>query len=369
VQNNVRAFGGDRNRVTLLGQSSGGTSIFGHLSSPGARGLFAGAISLSGSPNMSISLHDAEFQHRQDYLTRTPCYTATNVLTCLYGLSADQVVAGYPPDWGGLPIFPSDPTGNHQPGLLILDGVTVTMSYASALALPLIDVPLIISTNRDEFDLLNNDTINAMTPDQFAALIRQNFAPWDPAHPNRVGDAMLALYNTHEERIDPRKHFVDMASDTTFNAGNAFLAVTAAKAFNSPVYLSIVNQPPGEPIPNPFGGVMIWPGHSYDWQQGFQIYEVPFGEVVAPEFYSYTPSASDNAVGSILRGEWFQFIQLGHILPGSHFQAVDDVAGFPDNYNVGVIADNQRSTVVNFDVRQYDGLNALGIDDRFWIVN
>jgi hypothetical protein len=35
-------------RVTLAGQSSGGTSIFALLSSPASKGLFAGAISMSG---------------------------------------------------------------------------------------------------------------------------------------------------------------------------------------------------------------------------------------------------------------------------------------------------------------------------------
>ena len=43
---NIAAFGGDPERVTLLGQSSGGTNIFALLAAPSAVGLFSRAISL-----------------------------------------------------------------------------------------------------------------------------------------------------------------------------------------------------------------------------------------------------------------------------------------------------------------------------------
>ena len=49
VQKNAPVFGGDPNRVIVYGQSSGGTSIFALLCSPASRGLFHGAITLSGN--------------------------------------------------------------------------------------------------------------------------------------------------------------------------------------------------------------------------------------------------------------------------------------------------------------------------------
>ena len=52
LQRNVARFGGDRHRVLLFGQSSGGTSIFGLLASPASNGLFASAVVMSGSPNV-----------------------------------------------------------------------------------------------------------------------------------------------------------------------------------------------------------------------------------------------------------------------------------------------------------------------------
>lgn len=48
VHANIAAFGGDPTRVTLVGQSGGGAKIATLLAMPAARGLFAGAITMSG---------------------------------------------------------------------------------------------------------------------------------------------------------------------------------------------------------------------------------------------------------------------------------------------------------------------------------
>ena len=48
IRNTASSFGGDPNRVTVMGQSAGATSVLHHLLLPRSEGLFSKAISMSG---------------------------------------------------------------------------------------------------------------------------------------------------------------------------------------------------------------------------------------------------------------------------------------------------------------------------------
>ncbi len=61
VRRNIRAFGGDPDQVTIMGQSAGGFAVAALLGAPAARGLFHQAIIASGiSDSSSVDLATAK---------------------------------------------------------------------------------------------------------------------------------------------------------------------------------------------------------------------------------------------------------------------------------------------------------------------
>ncbi len=116
VQRNIGSFGGNPARVTLIGQSSGGTSIFALLSSPGSVGLFHGAISLSASPNMTIDLQAAYKQNVPWIQRLCPYNDSTAILDCLYNLKPSEVSRMFPASYNGEPTLPASPAGQGYEG-------------------------------------------------------------------------------------------------------------------------------------------------------------------------------------------------------------------------------------------------------------
>jgi carboxylesterase type B len=131
------------------GQSAGGANVLALLASPGSRGLFHAAISLSGSPNITMDLPAAEAQNARTWLANTTCAGAQDVLSCVHSLSPEEVLSAVPSSWNPPYELPRDPTGLHLPGLLIVDGVTVPQPLLHALAAGTVDVPVIMTTMRD----------------------------------------------------------------------------------------------------------------------------------------------------------------------------------------------------------------------------
>ncbi|CAG9769134.1 unnamed protein product [Ceutorhynchus assimilis] len=100
VQGNIAYFGGDPKKVTIFGQSSGGSSVGYHLISPLSQGLFRAAILESGS-----ALSPMAYQRNETYYTLqtikliNPNYNFTNstdLLAFLQSVPASDIdLAGY----------------------------------------------------------------------------------------------------------------------------------------------------------------------------------------------------------------------------------------------------------------------------------
>ena len=90
VRDNIAAFGGDKDNVTLGGQSAGASSTGVQLLSPLEKGLFHRAIFQSGGSGPLVPLNIAEDKGRK-FAEAAGC-TKGDIAACLRALPAQKIM-------------------------------------------------------------------------------------------------------------------------------------------------------------------------------------------------------------------------------------------------------------------------------------
>lgn len=218
VKNNIAAFGGDPQKVTIFGESAGGVNVGNLLTTPLATGLFHRAIIQSAVPVLG-SYSAAKTKGMSFVDTFTTVGNATEKISNMRSLPADSLVKyETPPLKGGA-------VGMNWQSV-IDEKVFFDTPISVVQSGHFNNVPLIIGTNADEMSLSAPETVYPL----MVTALRNSLVP------DSLQTRAAALYPSGSTTAEARNAYVGILTDAQFTAPARRLAQCVSLNQTEPVY-------------------------------------------------------------------------------------------------------------------------------------
>ena len=305
VKSNIANFGGDPNQVTIVGHSSGGTSIFALLASQQANGLFQRAIAMSGSAVFNKTAEEASVDNMV-FLQKSECLknSTDESLECIYNLNTSQVLHSIPwfeyPNWAMVDQLDLPTINLFDGALCVVDGDVVETAPSQLSAnLPMpYSVDVMVGTTAQEIDIFPAKNFADKTFDDFVKFLTKRLSPFSPKLPDRA----ISIYKAMLDSTTPQLLYTTMASDIRATCPNDALSESLSLADNLSVFRYIVSNRPSSPAQFKSGYSSQYSAHTWDSCALFGFHGLP---------KNFVPTYRDNEFMETIRKEFLNFFKKG----------------------------------------------------------
>jgi len=277
VQRDIGAFGGNKDRVMIFGQSAGGVNVCALLATPAAAGLFDAALIQSGG--CVADSRSKALATGSSLAESAGCGTAADVAACLRLRSPAELLAALPPT--------VSIAGGQAPYQPSVDGTLLPAAPIERIRGGQHNrVPVVIGANADE---TGQDVPSTFSDAQYQAFLTTTFQT------PTVRAAVAELYSAANFGSS-RKAYVALTSDLKFICPSGTTARALVAAQSEPVYRYFFTEVPDAPGSSAYGAF-----------HGLELLFV-YG---ALDVRGYAPTGAERALSLAMQRYWGSLAAAG----------------------------------------------------------